>query len=67
MNHLIAPVVRPLTWWAQECQRNSCRNAMVASTALAERRQERNDVQDYLDQALGRVAQGADHRTRAAG
>ncbi len=53
MNHLVAPLVRPLLWWAQECQRSSCRNAMVASTALAERRHERREVEDYLRLTLG--------------
>ncbi|MEO5653492.1 MAG: hypothetical protein ABIN79_09620 [Marmoricola sp.] len=53
MNHLVAPIVRPLLRWARESQRNACRNAMVASTALAERRHERRDVEEYLSLTLG--------------
>ena len=49
ITHVAAPIVRPLLWWAQESQRRACRNAMVASTALAERRHERRDVEEYLE------------------
>ena len=53
ITHLAAPIVRPVLWWAQESQRRACRNAMVASTALAERRHERRDVEEYLSLTLG--------------
>jgi hypothetical protein len=48
----------PLPWsvvadrvhtWAVESQLGARRNAMVASTALAARRAERQDVDDFLD------------------
>ena len=52
MNELIEPVVRALSRWAQESQRTACRNAMVASTALAERRRERREVEEFLHHAL---------------
>ena len=35
MNHLIEPMLRPLSRFAEHSQRQACRNAMVASTALA--------------------------------
>jgi hypothetical protein len=62
MNHLIGPVIRPLTILAERSQRGACRNAMVASTALAARRRERDEVQEYLDQESARRA----HRAGAA-
>ena len=54
MNQLIAPVLRPVQRWAEHYQRGACRNAMVASTMLAERRRERVEVADYLERALSR-------------
>ena len=56
MNHLIGPVIRPLTRLAERSQRDACRNAMVASTALTALRQERDDVEEYLAQARARRA-----------
>ncbi len=38
--------------WSVESQQGSRRNAMIASTALAQRRAELNDVEDFLA-ALG--------------
>jgi hypothetical protein len=52
MNHLIEPMLRPLTRWAEESQRQACRNAMVASTALTAARRERDEVQEFIDTAL---------------
>jgi hypothetical protein len=54
MNHLIEPMLRPLTRWAEESQRQACRNAMVASTALTAARRERDEVQEFIDTALAR-------------
>lgn len=34
--------------WAADSQRTACRNAMVAGTALAARRVEREEVEEYL-------------------
>ena len=34
--------------WPVESQQRSRRNAMIASTALAQRRAELNDVEDFL-------------------
>jgi hypothetical protein len=36
------------TEWAARSQQAACRNAMVATTLLAERRLERQDVESYL-------------------
>ena len=36
--------------WALDSQRGACRNAMVAGTALAARRAERQEVEEYLAQ-----------------
>ena len=48
MNHLISyallPVAGPITHWAQHSQRQACRNAMVATTALAAGRREREST-----------------------
>lgn len=40
--------------WAVESQRTACRNAMVAGTALAARRAEREDVEEFLAARAGR-------------
>lgn len=56
---LIRPVTRPLTQWAENSQREACRNAMVASTALAAVRRERDEAQEYVDSALARRARRA--------
>ena len=49
MNHLIEPMLRPLTRWAEHSQRRACRNAMVASTALTATRRERDEVQEFIE------------------
>lgn len=53
--HLITThLLRPVTRWAEHCQRDACRNAMVASTALTARRRERDEVQEFVDALLAR-------------
>jgi len=44
LGHAVAVVRR----WPVESQQLSRRNAMIASTALAQRRAELNDVEDFL-------------------
>ena len=60
MNHIVEPMLRPLSWWARQwaehSQRQACRNAMVASTELAARRQEREEVQLFVDTIIARRA-----------
>jgi hypothetical protein len=61
---LPARAVRPLSGrlrrWSVESQQGSRRNAMLASTALAARRAERDDVEAFLRAAdAGRRAAGA--------
>lgn len=41
------------TAWAIESQQGSRRNAMIASTALAQRRAELNEVEEFLATAAG--------------
>jgi hypothetical protein len=52
MNHLVEPMLRPLTRWAEHSQRQACRNAMVASTALAATRRERDEVQEFIESLI---------------
>jgi hypothetical protein len=60
MNHLFEPMLRPLSRFAhglaEHSQRQACRNAMVASTALTARRQEREEVQVFVEDLLARRA-----------
>jgi hypothetical protein len=60
-HHLVDPILRPLSRWAfgfaEQSQRQACRNAMVASTAIAAGRQEREEVQLYVETMLARRAQ----------
>jgi hypothetical protein len=60
MNQLIEPMLRPLTRWAENSQRQACRNAMVASTVLTAGRRERDETQEFVNTLLAR-------RTRRAG
>jgi hypothetical protein len=62
MNQLIEPMLRPLTRWAEQVQRQACRNAMVASTALTAGRRERDEVQEFVESTLAR----RQHRAGAA-
>ena len=59
MNQLVGPLLLPLTRWAETSQRQACRNAMVASTALAAGRRERDETQEFIDSALARRARRA--------
>ena len=52
MFHLVTtlrPPRSPLAGWAERSQQTACRNAMAASTALAERRRERDEVAAYVE------------------
>ena len=60
MNHFIEPMLRPLSRFAEHSQRQACRNAMVASTALTARRQEREEVQVFVEDMLARRAPAAE-------
>lgn len=42
-------LVSTVTRWAVASQARACRNATLALGALAERRAEREDVEDYLE------------------
>lgn len=54
MNRLLLPV-RTIASWPTRSQHVACRNAMVASTLLTERRLEINEVEDFLDRFYGRT------------
>ena len=67
---ILWPLARPLTRWAEHSQSTACRNAMVASTALAARRRERDEVQEFVEALLaqrGARAIGAEHRVARSG
>lgn len=49
-----------LQQWAVDSQRAACRNAMVAGTALAARRAEREDVEEFLATREGRSTTAPD-------
>lgn len=70
MNHLIQPVLRPVSRWAERSQQRACRNAMVASASVSAGRRERDEVHEYVVSLLARrdaaVADGSD-RGHAAG
>jgi len=59
MNQLVGPLFSPLQRWAESSQRQACRNAMVASTALAAGRRERDETQEFVDSVLARRARRA--------
>jgi hypothetical protein len=59
MNQLVGPLFTPLQRWAEHSQRQACRNAMVASTALAAGRRERDETQEFVDSVLARRARRA--------
>jgi len=59
MWHVFGPAVRPLTTWPEHLQRTACRNAMVASSQLLERRRERDETQEFIDDLLGPRARPA--------
>lgn len=53
--------------WAVDSQRAACRNAMVAGTALAARRAEREDVEEFLAAREGRSGVAGSEGGPAAG
>lgn len=48
--------------WAVDSQQAARRNAMVASTALAQRRAEREDVEDFFARLLAPAPESAEVR-----
>jgi hypothetical protein len=63
-HHVIEPMLRPLSRWAEHSQRQACRNAMVACTALAASRQEREEARLFVEDVLN-ARSSADVRPRA--
>ena len=59
MNQLVGPLFLPPQRGAENRQRQACRNAMVAATALAAGRRERDETQEFVDQVLARRARRA--------
>jgi hypothetical protein len=63
MVHLVTqmlwPVTRPLAQWADASQRQACRNAMVASTAVTAGRRERDEVQEFIESLHARRSRRA--------
>ena len=59
MKQLVGPMFLPLQRWAENSQRQACRNAMVASTALAAGRRERDETQEFVHSVLARRARRA--------
>jgi hypothetical protein len=57
MNNPIEPMLRPLLRFAELSQRQACRNAMVASTALTAGRQEREEVEQFVSTMLAHRGQ----------
>ena len=51
-HHLVGRTVDTVRRWPVESQQRARRNAMIASTALAQRRAELDDVEEFLA-ALG--------------
>ena len=54
LGQTVGQTVAAVRRWPVESQQRSRRNAMIASTALAQRRAELDDVEEYLAD-LGRV------------
>ncbi|WP_395657506.1 hypothetical protein [Nocardioides sp.] len=54
VTHLLRRPIGAVRRWPVESQQRSRRNAMVASTALAQRRAELDEVEEFLA-ALGRA------------
>ncbi len=64
------PPRSPLAGWAERSQQRACRNAMAASTALAEHRRERDEVAAYVETVIAHRSGAptpAAHRTSALG
>ena len=62
--HLLGRTVDAVRRWPVESQQRARRNAMIASTALAQRRAERDDVEEFL--AALREAPAAEAAAQAA-
>lgn len=62
LDHLVEPVRR----WPVESQLRARRNAMIASTALAQRRAELDEVEEFLA-AIGRAPATEDAAQAAHG
>lgn len=58
---------RLVATWAESAQQRACHNAMVASTALAQRRAERDEVEQYLADLTGPHAAPVRSVTNSAG
>ena len=56
-------IVRSVLGWPVASQQVARRNALVAATALAQRRAERDEVEDFLEAHGRRRAAAAGHRT----
>lgn len=48
LHELISSTRRVIDGWATAAQQQACRNAMVASTALAQARAQRANVEEFL-------------------
>lgn len=57
---------RQVDGWAVRSQQRARRNAMVALTALTQRRAERTEVEEYLASRRGAAPTGADAAPAAA-
>ena len=58
-------LVRSVLGWPFETQQGSRRNALVASTALTQRRRERDEVEEFLaTRAQGASSAAEDHERR---
>ncbi|MEV7428554.1 MULTISPECIES: hypothetical protein [unclassified Nocardioides] len=64
---LLPTLVHRVRTWPEESQLRARRNAMVASTALARRRAERDDVEDFLAALAGTVVPATPVRRAAHG
>ena len=58
-------LVRAVLTWPVESQQGSRRNALVASTALTQRRRERDEVEEFLaGRVLAAAPAAGDHARR---
>ena len=61
--HMVSPfggLVTRLREWPVEAQQQARRNAMIAATACAQRRAEREDVDDFLQKRYAPAAPAGD-------
>jgi hypothetical protein len=66
MNLAPTHLVRMVGSWPVLSQQAACTNARVASAALAERRRERDEVEDFLARHGAATVEAAGSRTRMA-